>query len=144
MMRNRRGVSEMIAVVLLLIVVSIAGVFLYRSSLAAMSDQYTNMNTQLGEDALAAKERFKIVSIQYLNPSTVIAYVYSYTPDETVTATISSIYVDSVAAQWGSTENGKVGKNQIIPFTITHPTGVFTLSTKILLVSERGVNSAYP
>ena len=144
----------MVAVVLILVIVSVAGAALYRTSLATMGDQFTSFAGQLNDETLAAKERFEVVSVEYVDSQTIIAHIFNFTPDQALTTTVSRIYVDGVNADWsllssGTLPFGTIPKNEVVPFTIMAPTGIVfaqsTVSTiKLVVVSQRGVSIVYP
>ena len=146
MFKKRRGISEMIAVVLLLIIVSVAGIALYKTSLDSMSTQYEGFTDQVSEQIQTSKERFEVVNVQYVDPQNIIAYLYSYTPDVALTTSVSRIYVDNVNATWDSPLGGVLPRDEVVPIAIAAPQGkVFNPNEiKILVVSQRGVGYAYP
>jgi hypothetical protein len=146
MFKKRRGISEMIAVVLLLIIVSVAGIALYKTSLDSMTNQYEGFTEQVTVQNLASKERFEVVSVQYVDPQNVIAYLYSYTPDTALTTKISKVYVNNVNATWDSSLGGVLPRNEVVQIAISAPQGLTfnPNEIKILVVSQRGVGYAYP
>jgi hypothetical protein len=142
-MKPRRGLSEIIASLTVLIIVSVLGVMLYSISTGAMSEQQNNLLSQLSFEEGKARERFEIVGVEYFNSSSIKLWLLNYSNDETLKVTISSIYVNSQQASFPMT-NRIIEKNIVSPITVTLPSDlVQDNSYNILVVSERGVGNAY-
>jgi hypothetical protein len=142
-MKPRRGLSEIIASLTVLIIVSVLGVMLYSISTGAMSEQQNNLLSQLSFEEGKARERFEIVGVEYFNSSSIKLWLLNYSNDDTLKVTISSIYVNSQQASFPMT-NRIIEKNIVSPITVTLPSDlVQDNSYNILVVSERGVGNAY-
>jgi hypothetical protein len=141
-MKPRRGLSEIIASLTVLIIVSVLGVMLYSISTGAMSEQQNNLLSQLSFEEGKARERFEIVGVEYFNSSSIKLWLLNYSNDNTLKVTISSIYVNSQQASFSMT-NRIIEKNIVSPITVTLPSDlVQDNSYNILVVSERGVGNA--
>lgn len=146
MFKKRRGISEMIAVLLILVIISVAGAALFRTSLGSMVAQYTTFTGNVNDETLAAKERFEVVNVQYKNDQEIIVYLFNYTPDKALTTNVSRIYVGGVDRTWNSTyAQGELPRNEVVKFTVYAPPGKdFSPEDEIVVVSQRGVGYAYP
>jgi len=141
-MKPRRGISEIIASLTVLIIVSVLGVMLYSISTGAMSEQQNNLLSQLRFEEGKARERFEIVGVEYAGSRSIKLWLLNYSNDNTLKVTISSIYVNSQQASFPMT-NRIIEKNIVSPITITLPSDlVKDNSYNILVVSERGVGNA--
>ena len=118
-MKSRRGISEMVAVILVLIIVSIAGAALYRTSLATLGSQFTSYTEQAKDQTLAAQERFEVVNVQRVDSSHVIVYLLNYSLETTTDVTVSTVYVDEAPSTWVPTATesipGLLVKNIVTP-----------------------------
>jgi len=145
-MKPRRGLSEIIASLTVLIIVSVLGVMLYSISTGAMSEQQNNLLSKLSFEEEKARERFEIVGVEYTDDRSITLWVLNYSNDNTLKVTISSIYVNSQQASILMTPR-TIEKNTVYPITVTLPSDMPNLtldkSYNILVVSERGVGNAY-
>jgi hypothetical protein len=149
-MKSRRGISEMVSVILILVVVSIIGAALYRTTLVTLGSQYTTYAQQANDQTLAAQERFEVVNVQKVDPSNILVYLLNYSPDNTIDISVSTVYLDESPATWHAatiTSNpGLLEKNIVTPIKITGAIGT-TFNNgylyKILIVSQRGTVNAY-
>lgn len=144
-MKPRRGVSEIIASLTVLIIVSVLGVMLYSISTGAMSEQQNNLLSKLSFEEGKARERFEIVGVEYTDDRSITLWVLNYSNDNTLKVTISSIYVNNQQASILMTPR-TIEKNTVYPITVTLPSDMPNLtpdkSYNILVVSERGVGNA--
>jgi flagellar basal body-associated protein FliL len=143
-MKPRRGLSEIIASLTVLIIVSVLGVMLYSISTGAMSEQQNNLLSKLSFEEEKARERFEIVGVEYTDDRSITLWVLNYSNDNTLKVTISSIYVNSQQASFEMT-NRIIEKNIVSPVTVILPSEILLTkghSYNILVVSERGVGNA--
>jgi hypothetical protein len=144
-MKPRRGLSEIIASLTVLIIVSVLGVMLYSISTGAMSEQQNNLLSKLSFEEEKARERFEIVGVEYTDDRSITLWVLNYSNDNTLKVTISSIYVNNQQASILMTPR-TIEKNTVYPITVTLPSDMPNLtpdkSYNILVVSERGVGNA--
>jgi len=140
-MKPRRGISEIIASLTVLIIVSVLGVMLYSISTGAMSEQQNNLLSQLRFEEEKARERFEIVGVEYFNSSSIKLWLLNYSNDNTLKVTISSIYVNSQQA-FPTMTNRIIEKNIVSNVTVRLPFPLTSGEYNILVVSERGVGNA--
>ena len=147
-MKSRRGISEMVAVILVLVIVSIAGAALYRTSLVTLGSQFTSYTEQAKDQTLAAQERFEVVNVEKIDLSHIRVYLLNYSPENTMEITVDTVYVDNIPLSWnpiGSvTSPGLLIKNVVTPIEVSSGTG-FTPGNvyKFVIVSQRGTGNAY-
>jgi hypothetical protein len=150
MLRKRRGISEMVAVILVLVIVTTAGALLYRSSLVTLSTQYSSLTGQISDETIAANQRFEIVNVQKTGQKNVNVYLLNYSPEKTVNVTIISAYISDLT----STKTlikidfrpGTILEKDIVT-SLALTTSDFNFDTrniyKIQVVSQRGVINDY-
>ncbi|MCJ7759754.1 hypothetical protein MUP59_01235 [Candidatus Bathyarchaeota archaeon] len=63
MFRDRRGVSEVIASLILILIVSVAGVLLYSYSLSALGSSSSYFQLETSKEEEKVRERFQITSV---------------------------------------------------------------------------------
>jgi hypothetical protein len=142
-MKPSRGISEIVASLTILIIVSVLGVMLYNLSTGAMTNQQKDLLNQLRFEEQKAMERFEIVSVEYGNSTSIKLWMLNYSNDEHLTITISNIYINSQQASFPTT-NRILEKNIVSPITVGLPFDLLQdTSYNILVVSERGVGNAY-
>jgi hypothetical protein len=147
-MKSRRGISEMVAVILVLIIVSIAGAALYRTSLVTLSSQFTSYTQQAKDQTLAAQERFEVVNVEKIDSSNVTVYLLNYSPENTIDVTVDKVYIDDIPSTWRpivtGNSNGLLLKNVVTPIRVSSGTGFTTDNKyKIVIVSQRGTSNAF-
>ena len=81
-MKPHRGLSEIVASMVVLIIVSVLGVMLYNISLQGMNSQQNSMLSDVGVSEKVAQEKFEIVDVKRVNPSHVKITFYNYGPIE--------------------------------------------------------------
>ena len=88
-MKPRRGVSEILATMMVLMIVSSLGVMLYNISLSNLSNQQSNLSSSIETQKGMAQERFEIIDVIRRNDTHVIVYYVNYTKVD-----ISSVYLE--------------------------------------------------
>jgi hypothetical protein len=144
-MKPRRGVSEIVASLTILIIVSVLGVMLYNLSTGAMTNQQKDLMNQLRFEEQKAMERFEIVGVEYNDSNSIRLWLLNFSNDEYLEITISNIYVNSQQASFPTT-NRMLEKNIVSPITVELQFDLIqdnSYSYNILIVSERGVGNAY-
>ena len=63
MFRDRRGVSEVIASLILILIVSVAGVLLYSYSLSALGSSSSYFQLETSKEEEKVRERFQITAV---------------------------------------------------------------------------------
>ena len=145
MLNKRKAVGEILAALILMLIVSIAGTILFSISLRSQDEQGNMLRTQIKEEGDSAQERFTnlhtYVKEISANQYEVHIFVYNYGELE---VNIKSIYVNNPYT--GETINinlvddeGLLRTNQIkhIVKTIDQEFPVYEIN----LVSERGVKN---
>lgn len=90
-MKARRGVSEILATMIVLMIVSSLGVMLYNISTSNLNSQQSNLISQVNNQEETVKEKFDIISITRMDPNTVLIY---YTNYGDVSPVISAVYFE--------------------------------------------------
>ena len=140
-MKPRRGLSEIIASMTVLAIVSVLGVMLYNLSLESFNGQQNNLANDVNTAIEIAQERFEIVSITKTSDTTVKIYLLNY---GNVDIKISDIYLESpsgtIHPTFTHSNDGKLPKSEMTYITITYQAGV----TRYKVVSEKGVSCELP
>ena len=143
MHRRHRAVSEVISSLIILLVVSVLGTFLYSNALTAMGNQEDYLKRDLRIEAGKAQERVRIVSalgsvsqdmlnITFMNYGRLdVKIVDIYVEGVRVTSYISG-REDEILTQ----DLGTVSFTSPVPF-------VDDANYDLVIVSERGVTYAY-
>ncbi len=92
-MKPRRGVSEILATMMVLMIVSSLGVMLYNISLSNLSNQQSNLSSSVETQKGMAQERFEIIDVIRRNDTHVIVYYVNY---GSVNVIISSVYLECI------------------------------------------------
>lgn len=91
-MKTRRAVSEIIASMIVLVIVSVLGVMLYNIAIGGMFSQQNNLLSDIGLKEEMVQERFEIVGVSRHNETTINVYIYNY---GSVDVKITNIYLES-------------------------------------------------
>jgi hypothetical protein len=148
-MNPRKGVSEIVASIVILVVVSVLGVLLYNTSLMMVGTQQNALISEIDQQTAAARERFEIISVEYVDPATIKVYLLNFSPDAAYDIILSQVYVNGFQTSFTPVGDYSLQKNVIKIITITANVGVQfndpnpSLSYHILVVSSRGVSNAY-
>jgi hypothetical protein len=133
---------------IILLIVSVAGVLLLNLSLQTTSAQENSLQDQIDRETGAAVERFKIIGVQRIDDYLMEITIFNFAKENTLDIKVSEIYinninVDSVA---GTLE---ISAGKISSLTIQSPIILLNYSDPskpnyiILVVSERGVGTTY-
>jgi len=144
-MRGRRGVSEIVASMVVLVIVSVLGAMLYNTSQSTFASQQSDLLSSVQTEIEKAQERFEIVSIENNGQSSVKANILNFSPPNTIDIVVSAVYVNSTQAYFTVT-NPAIQKDEVKQFLVTLPSGMTFVSGKyynLLVVSERGVGNVY-
>ena len=134
--RGKRGVSEIIASLIIVLIVSVAGVALYSFSLAAFSSSSTSFQLQIDQREEQTRERFLIVAVWWDTVDGVNLTVLNYGRIELA---IDAVYIDGTLVSIGEGRGTVIASsgNGHLRFTLA---GLAQGETyEILAVSERGV-----
>ncbi len=137
MIKRSRAVSEVIASLIMLLIVSVLGTYLYSYSLTETGVQQNNLEGDIQTEAGRAQERFKVIACIYegnLLNLTVLNY-------GRLDIKIVDIYLDSnrVALSPGK----EIYTSDLGLISFTYPGLVPDVLYEIVIVSERGVSHVY-
>jgi hypothetical protein len=90
-MKPRKGVSEILATMIVLMIVSSLGVMLYNISLSNLSSQQSNLSSSIEIQKSMAQERFEIIDVKRRDDSNVIVYFINY---GSMNVNINSVYLE--------------------------------------------------
>ena len=139
--RDRRGVSEIIASVILILIVSSAGIVAYSYSTGAFSSStsFFQLDTNLKEQQ--AQERFAIIAVWSNLSCQLNLTVFNYGQTD---LTIDTIYVNWTAVTaYSAGRRTTIGKGMLIGVNFTSPISIQSGSTyQIIAVSTRGCENA--
>lgn len=141
-MREERGVSEVVASLILLLIVTTLGTFLYSYTLTATGLQQSYLESEVDREAERAMERFRVVAVLWQGDNRLNVTILNY---GLIDILITDIYVNGVRV---STYYGRRGEevytSELGWICFESPIPIETDSTyEITLVSERGVAYVY-
>jgi flagellin-like protein len=139
--RNKRGVSEIIASVVLILIVSSAGIVAYSYSIGAFSSTTSLFQLDTNMKEKQAQERFAIIAVWSNTSSQLNLTVLNYGQ---IDLTIDTVYINwtSVASYLGG-RSTTIGKGVLIQISFTSPVTIQSGSTyEIIVVSTRGSKNA--
>jgi flagellin-like protein len=141
LLHNTRGVSEIIASVILILIVSSAGIVAYSYSTGAFSSStsFFQLDTNLKEQQ--AQERFAIAAVWSNPPNQLNLTVFNYGQ---IGLTIDTVYVNwTMVTNYSAGRGTTVGKGALIGVNFTSPISIQSGSTyEIIAVSTRGSKNA--
>jgi flagellin-like protein len=141
LLHNTRGVSEIIASVILILIVSSAGIVAYSYSTGAFSSStsFFQLDTNLKEQQ--AQERFAITAVWSNPPNQLNLTVFNYGQ---IGLTIDTVYVNwTMVTNYSAGRRTTVGKGALIGVNFTSPISIQSGSTyEIIAVSTRGSKNA--
>lgn len=139
--RDRRGVSEVIASLILVLIVSVAGVVLYAYSLSALGSSSSYFQLQTSKEEEIARERFSIIAIWWDTASQLNLTVHNYGKIEIA---IDAVYVNGTAVSSFWSGRGTVGgAGELVLVRFTSPIAIQSgQKYEILTVSQRGGKDA--
>ncbi len=136
-LRCRRGVAEVIGSLVIILIVTIAGVGVYAYSLNAMASSSNNLNQKTSQLSEQALERFEIIRVWSNDQNRVNITVLNYGQTD---LHIAAVYVNGTAVQqYINGMDTTVGTDKLVTVEFTSPLSVQSASClQILAVSERG------
>ena len=137
MIKRSRAVSEVIASLIMLLIVSVLGTYLYSYSLTETGVQQNNLEGDIQTEAGRAQERFKVIACIYegnLLNLTVLNY-------GRLDIKIVDVYLDSNRVALSPGEEIYTSDLGLISFT--YPGLIPDVLYEIVIVSERGVSHVY-
>jgi len=145
-MRKRKGISEIISVMIVLLIVSITGVILYNFSLETTSAQQDSLKYELDQGTAAAQERYRILGAIWIDQKefNITLTVLNF---GMIDIRLDEIYIDGVRTDYYLINNGvgdKIDVASLKNIRIISPINILkNNSYNIMIVTERGVSSAY-
>ncbi len=135
--RNKRGVSEIIASLILILIVSAAGVLSYSISLTTFSSSTSSYQLQTDQREAKVQERLEVLAVWWDRQNQFNLTVLNY---GTIDLTIDKVYVNgTMVTTYISGIGVKIGPTIIISVTFASPLPIATGQTyDIIVVSERG------
>ena len=139
--RDRRGVSEIIASLILVLIVTAAGTVAYSMSLSSFSQSSSLFQLQTGQREEQARERFLIISVRnttMVNQLNLTIFNYGE-----IEVTIDSAYVEGTKVIDLTSKGVIVGKEQLTTVQFISPVSIQSgVTYEILVVSSRGGKNA--
>jgi flagellin-like protein len=138
---NRHGVSEIIASLILILIVTSAGVIAYSYSIGAFSSSTSLFQLDTNQKEKQAQERFAIIAVWSNPPNQFNLTVLNYGQ---IDLTIDTVYINwtSVASYLGGNST-TIGKGALVQVSFTSPVAIQSGSTyEITAVSTRGSKNA--
>lgn len=140
LLRNDKGVSEIIASLMLVLIVTSAGVVAYSYSIGAFSSFTSLFQQGTNQKEKQTQERLAVVAV-WNSSNQLNLTVLNYGQ---IDLTLDTVYVNwtSVAAYLGG-RNITIGKGALIQISFTSPVTIQSGSTyEIIVVSTRGSKNA--
>jgi len=139
--RDKRGISEVIASLILILVVSAAGVILYTYSLNTFSSTGSSFQLRTSFREEQARERLVITTVWWNTVDLLNVTVLNYGKIDLV---IDTVYIDGTKVSEYSGGRGEVVRTgELIPVKFTSPVLIEDGQTyEIIVVSERGNKNA--
>jgi flagellin-like protein len=137
--RDRRGVSEIIASLILVLIVTAAGTVAYSMSLNSFSQSSSLFQLQTGQREEQARERFAVIAVSWdaTEPNRLNLTVLNYGKTD---VTVDAVYVNGTAvATYLGGKGVKTGASNLVFVGFNSSAPILTGQTyDILVVSERG------
>jgi hypothetical protein len=134
---NKRGVSEVIASLIILLIVSLAGAGLYSYSLTTFGATNSSFQAQTDKAAEQARERFLIIAVWVGTANQLNITTLNYGKIELA---INAVYIDGKQVSvYASGKDQTIAKGTIASIKFTSPVSILVGQTyEIIGVSERG------
>lgn len=141
-MKSRTGVSEIVASMMVLAIVSVLGVMLYNISIGTMNGRQDDFLSNISTTKKISQQRFEIISVAKISDKIKI-YFHNY---GLVDIKITDIYLsnanmivhpDFSPSQYLIDHNGELGTSEISFIIVDYQEGI----TFYKIVSEEGVSS---
>ena len=138
---DRRGVSEIIASLILVLIVTAAGTVAYSMSLSSFSQSSSLFRLQTGQREEKARERFLIIRVRNTTMGDQLNLtIFNYGEIE---VTIDSAYVEGTKVIDLTGKGVIVGKEQLTTVQFISPVSIQSgVTYEILVVSSRGGKNA--
>ena len=138
--RNKRGVSEIIASLILILIVTSAGVAAYSYSIGAFSSSTSIFQLDTNQKEKQTQERLAVVAV-WNSSNQLNLTVLNYGQ---IDLTIDTVYINSTSvASYLGGRSTTIGKGVLIQISFTSPVAIQSGSTyEIVVVSTRGSKNA--
>jgi flagellin-like protein len=139
-LRNNRGISEIIASLLLLLIVSVAGAALYSFSLSAFSSSSSTFQQQTIQREEQARERFQITAVWWNTVNQLNLTILNYGK---IDIAVDAVYINGTPASISSGRGATVGTGELVSVKLAFSVLIQDGQTcEIVAVSERGSKNA--
>jgi archaellum component FlaF (FlaF/FlaG flagellin family) len=134
--RDKRGVSEVVASLIIILVVSVAGTILYSFSMEAFNSSLSSFLLQTKGREEQAKERLSVTAVWWDNNSQLNLTVLNYGKIELA---IDAVYVNGMKATITEGNGIVVVSKETVQIKFTSPMSIQDEETyEIVAVSQRG------
>jgi len=137
--RDKRGVSEIIASLIIILIAAVAGVALYSYSLSAFSSSSNSFQIETSQKEERARERLLITTVWNSTSDYMNVTVLNYGKNELV---IDAVYINGIQVSASAYTDGRgvpVAKGNLISVKFTSPVSIVSgQSYEIIVVGERG------
>jgi flagellin-like protein len=139
--RNKRGVSEVISSVILILIVSTAGAIAYSYSVGAFSSSSSIFQLDTSSKENQAQERFAVIAVWSNPPNQMNLTVLNYGQ---IGLAIDMVYINwTTVATYFAGRRTIIGNGALIQVSFTSPIAIQSGSTyAITAVSTRGSTNA--
>ncbi len=133
---SKRGVAEVIGSLVIILIVSLAGVVVYAYSVNIMGSYNSNFNLQTAQSEGLLKERFEIVGV-WLNQNQLNLTVLDYGQTD---LSVVAVYINGTAVtQFTNGNRATIGAGELVNVKFASPLTIQQGDClEILAVSERG------
>jgi len=137
LIHDKRGVSEVVASLVIILIVSIAGTILYSFSTDTFSSSWSSFLLQTNQREERAQERFAIITVWWDNDTQLNLTILNYGKIELA---IDAVYIDGTAVTTFISGRGEtVTRGNLVSVKFNSPITVQDGQTyEIIAVSERG------
>jgi len=134
---DKRGVSEVVASLIMILIVSIVGTALYSYSMNTFSSSWSSFLLQTNKREEQARERFSIIAVWWDNGNQLSLTILNYGKIELA---IDAVYIDGTAVTTFISGKGEmVTRGCILSVEFSSPIKIQDGQTyEIIAVSERG------
>jgi flagellin-like protein len=141
LLQKNKGVSEIIASLILVLIVTSAGVVAYSYSVGAFSSSTSLFQLDTNQKERQAQERFAIIAVWSNTSSQLNLTVLNYGQ---IDLTISAVYINwTSVADYLAGNMTTIGKGALVQVSFTSPVTIQSGSTyEIIVVSTRGSKNA--
>ena len=135
--RDRRGVSEVVASLIMILIVSIVGAAIYSNSVNMLGSSSSSFLVQMKRREESARERFSIIAVWWNNDKQLNLTILNYGK---IDLAIDAVYIDGTAVTTFVSGRGTtVTRKDIVSVRFNPPFTIQDGQTyELVAVSERG------